>query len=328
MLATWAYAALVFLMFLLMMSLAERWWPATLILFMPRWALLIPLAGLAVAVRWSGRRVLWAVQAATALLVLGPFMGLSLPLGNLFGPKPQGPRVRIVTLNRGLVRIDAERLRRVIEQENIDVVCFQEARADPAVDHLFGPAWHRTASGTIASRFPILAELPAGTEGFGEYGFSRVRVERAKIRLPDGREALVASVHMPAMRKAAGLLRRGDLDALKRYIEWRWHQSSVLLTALTETRDLPLLAAGDFNMPAGSPMRSLFKQEFRVGFEQAGWGYGYTRPTALPWLAIDHILASREWRFTGCRVGPAVGSDHLPMIAEVVLETSPARSRH
>ena len=58
---------------------------------------------------------------------------------------------------------------------------------------------------------------------------------------------------------------------------------------------------------------------YRFAFEDAGWGYGYTRPSRYPWFRIDHILASPEWVFTRCRVGPDVGSDHLPLIAEAVL---------
>jgi hypothetical protein len=62
----------------------------------------------------------------------------------------------------------------------------------------------------------------------------------------------------------------------------------------------------------------------RFGYEDAGWGYGYTRPSRYPWFRIDHILASPEWVFTRCWVGPDLGSDHLPLIAEVVLPASNA----
>ena len=63
---------------------------------------------------------------------------------------------------------------------------------------------------------------------------------------------------------------------------------------------------------------------YRFAFEDAGWGYGYTRPADLPWFRIDHIVASPEWRVTECRVGPDFGSDHLPLIAELVLPAAPS----
>jgi hypothetical protein len=36
-------------------------------------------------------------------------------------------------------------------------------------------------------------------------------------------------------------------------------------------------------------------------------------------MRIDHVLATPEFTFTKCWVGPDVGSDHLPLLAEVIL---------
>jgi endonuclease/exonuclease/phosphatase (EEP) superfamily protein YafD len=83
--------------------------------------------------------------------------------------------------------------------------------------------------------------------------------------------------------------------------------------------DTPILVGGDFNMPSDDSTMASLRSVLQFGFEEAGWGYGYTRPTRYPWLRIDHILASHHWRFTECRVGPDFHSDHLPLIAEAVL---------
>ena len=34
---------------------------------------------------------------------------------------------------------------------------------------------------------------------------------------------------------------------------------------------------------------------------------------------IDRILTTPDWFINECRVGPDLGSDHLPVIAEVIL---------
>jgi vancomycin resistance protein VanJ len=81
--------------------------------------------------------------------------------------------------------------------------------------------------------------------------------------------------------------------------------------------------AGDFNMPADDSTMASLRSLFRFAFEDAGWGYGYTRPSAAPWFRIDHVVTSPEWRVARCRVGPDFGSDHLPLIAELVLPTAP-----
>ncbi len=38
-------------------------------------------------------------------------------------------------------------------------------------------------------------------------------------------------------------------------------------------------------------------------------------------MPLDHVLASEEWAVLGCKTGPNVGSDHLPLIVDVELRT-------
>ena len=48
--------------------------------------------------------------------------------------------------------------------------------------------------------------------------------------------------------------------------------------------------------------------------------FGHTWPSDLPAplrLPIDHVIATGEWRVTALDVGPAIGSDHRPITAEV-----------
>jgi endonuclease/exonuclease/phosphatase (EEP) superfamily protein YafD len=304
---------------MLMRALAEQWWPATILLFMPRWAFLFPLPVLAYTARRSRRPALWAVQGATALLVLGPLMGLALPFGSLFHSTPQGPHVRVLSLNRGMGELDYEGLRRLIERERPDVFCLQEPHHDPRLLDLFSRDWHWNRAETIATRHHIVGDIPTPVGDPGQYRLEPVRVWRTEVRLPDGHHCIVASVHMPTIRPGFVLLGQGNVGGLKRSIEWRWSQTRTVGDLLSASPGLPVVAAGDFNMPSDSPMMGVLKKRFSVGFDQAGWGYGYTRPTMVPWVGIDHVLATREWTFTDYRVGPNVGSDHLPVIAETVL---------
>jgi endonuclease/exonuclease/phosphatase (EEP) superfamily protein YafD len=57
---------------------------------------------------------------------------------------------------------------------------------------------------------------------------------------------------------------------------------------------------------------------YRSAFEDAGVGWGYTRPSEFSWVRIDQILASPAFTFTSCWVGPAFGSDHKSLIAEAI----------
>ncbi len=88
---------------------------------------------------------------------------------------------------------------------------------------------------------------------------------------------------------------------------------------------MPVLVAGDFNGgPDASELATLRDSgQFQSAFDVAGLGWGYTRPSSLPWARIDHILASPGWTVTSCWVGPSFGSDHKSLIADVALPAKP-----
>ncbi len=51
---------------------------------------------------------------------------------------------------------------------------------------------------------------------------------------------------------------------------------------LAGSSDLPVIVGGDFNMPADDSTMAALRLSFRFAFEEAGWGYGYTRPSRSP----------------------------------------------
>jgi vancomycin resistance protein VanJ len=330
-----AYAVLILVVLGLIQWWSDRWWPATLLLFMPRGLFLFPILILAAWAGWLGRRKFWAVHGAIALVVLIPLMGFSLPFGRLAAFRQPGSRLKVMTFNSGNQGINASRLRRLAETEKVDIICFQEGytgkpgegRPDPELEAYLSKFFHRNKERTIASRLPIVEELPPLEDEDGEQSFWRARVERVRVRAPSGDEFIVASVHIPSMYYALGGVLAGDMRSLEHHTEWRAKRMRMVATFLSEANDLPLLVGGDFNMPADSTMMlALRVPALRYGFNAAGWGFGYTRPSSFPWMRIDHILATSEFTFTRCWVGPDLGSDHLPLLAEVIIPKTTADS--
>src|SRR4051794_40871381 len=131
--ASWAYAASVLTTLALIRLIGERWWPVTLLVFMPRWLFLLPAFILAPAAVRARRKRLWALQVGSVLVVAGPLMTMSLPLGRLWSTRADGLRLRIMTLNRGLHQLDAGHLIRLIERERIELICFQEGFPNPVL---------------------------------------------------------------------------------------------------------------------------------------------------------------------------------------------------
>jgi endonuclease/exonuclease/phosphatase family metal-dependent hydrolase len=264
---------------------------------------------------------LLGIQVCLVILIAGPMMGLCVPLQRFRAQVPSGERVRVMTLNRGQRPLREDVLLSLIERERIDLICFQEKGNSPGLDIFLARGWNLDQTRMIASRLPIVAEIPEKPVPYPEYGFWPVRLSRVRLRLPSGRQVLVASAHMPTMRQGVRLLRKGDIAGLKRYSQWRWEQTGHFMAEMSGDGGVPVVVGGDFNMPADSPMMAQARKFYQSSFEEAGLGYGYTRPTNLPWMRMDQVLASPDWFVARCWVGPNVGSDHLPLIAELVLPT-------
>ncbi len=314
------FGLLVLVSVALIRTAALGWWAVAVLVFMPRWLFLAPLIPLAVFAVRARRRMVWALVGADLLLIVGPLMGFTLPLGRPVATPPAGAKVRIMTFNRGGVRLDAPALVRYLDRHKVDVVCFQEPGNDRGLDEsLAEHGWHLDRAGRIASRFPIVGDLGRSTD-VNESDFRyTMTLFRARLRHPDGFEFLVGSAHLPTPRWGLARLFAGDLRAFRLNLAWWDREADRLLRTIDEAGETPVLVAGDFNMPSDYSTMAAIRSRYPSAFEHAGWGFGYTRPTALPWVRIDHVLGSRDWSFARCWIGPDLGSDHLPLVAEAVL---------
>lgn len=322
---TWAYAAVVIAGLVLIRWVGDDWWPVTLLLFSPRWLFLGPVAVLAVASGLSRRFGHWPLQASIGLVVAGPLMGFSLPIRPLWEALPAGgERVRVVTFNRGARPTRQEQLRDWLARERVDVVCLQESERSPeGTRRLLGDGWHVSREGSVASRFPIVGELPPYGERMDDHGRWPGKLERVRVRTPSGSEFLVASVHLPTVRFGLERFLDGDVAGLRLHSAWWGREMGRVLSALAEVEGVPMVVGGDFNMPSDDSTMAALRAHFRFAYEDSAWGYGYTKPTRLPWIRIDHVLAGPEWYAASARVGPDFGSDHLPLLAELVLVRPP-----
>jgi len=87
-----------------------------------------------------------------------------------------------------------------------------------------------------------------------------------------------------------------------------------------------IILAGDFNMPADSSIYREHWSKWRNGYSSAGIGFGNTvfvqeGPSEFA-ARIDHVLFTGPWRCSRCWVGPDVGSDDRPVIADLWKQTN------
>lgn len=140
---------------------------------------------------------------------------------------------------------------------------------------------------------------------------SAVHVE-AIVELPGG-PARVYVIHPPSPRSAERMaIRDASLKAL---------------AERCAAGDLPTVVMGDFNeTPFGQPFQSFIESTgYRPARDAAGftpsWPTTYAGlpvPEALR-IPIDHVIASDHFVARACRVGKNIRSDHMPIVADLVL---------
>lgn len=325
----WGYLLAAVTAWLVLWTLGERWWPATVFLFGPRWLLLLPLAVLVPCAALLRPRLLLPLLAGS-LIVLGPVMGFRVGWGRWLPGAPGAERVRIVTLNTegqtGIEQGVMVGLARVLLSTSPDVILIQECGQELELAFASLPGWHHAAGDGLCllSRFPVL-----DTERFDGSGMDFARERRIggsgraiayTLDVPGGPMRLV-NLHLETPRKGLERLFHSETAPLAVNTELRRIQSRQI-ASWVDALGPSLVIAGDFNTPVESPIYREGWGGYRNAFSRTGFGFGMTRYNGWIRVRIDHVLARGEWRAIRARVGPDVGSDHRPVIAEVVRDGS------
>lgn len=84
---------------------------------------------------------------------------------------------------------------------------------------------------------------------------------------------------------------------------------------------LPVVVAGDLNATPWSPHFRKFEKAAMLKDTGRRSGWRPTWPAVFPplWIPLDHCLVSKEFLYASRTVGKSVGSDHYPIIVDIVL---------
>lgn len=217
-----------------------------------------------------------------------------------------GRTIKLVQLNLWRWNVDPDGTIAWLASQDAQVVVVQEVTD-----------WAADIPAALAEHYPHQAEIRTGTQILSrlpilEHGAYRARSTRthstgvwARLDHPSGPFAVVgfqATWPIPPGRQQrdsvdfAGLLDRFDRRSL--------------------------IVCGDFNSTPWSA--ALRRQDRLFAIERRSramltWPVRpYTQlklTSPLPFLALDHIYAGPDWKTVEVRLGPRLGSDHLPVIA-------------
>ncbi|WP_437963475.1 endonuclease/exonuclease/phosphatase family protein [Sorangium sp. So ce260] len=142
---------------------------------------------------------------------------------------------------------------------------------------------------------------------------------------PGTRTFSLLNLHLETPREAIEALMRGlwkQAAEHDRVIALRTWESELARQWVDEAPH-PAVIVGDLNMPVDSAIYRRFWAGFENAFSRAGLGFGATKRTRWFGIRIDHVLAGPGWTTERAWIGPDLGSDHLPILADLRWTGSP-----
>jgi endonuclease/exonuclease/phosphatase (EEP) superfamily protein YafD len=290
---------------------------ATLAGFAGSWHWLFDLAShyrwywLLAALVWyavTSRRRSWLAAAGLLIAVVGnagPLLPYWLPAAR---EAPAGDPLVIVSLNLQLGN----------PRQDLGLGFLRQAGADVVVLLEVDEAWAEAVE-SLADLYPHRVVRPRA-DSFGIAVLSRLPFEAARVEpLADGPPAVIAG--LPCGRQGCLLVAAHPPAPLS--AAWSAGRDAQLAAigelAATEVR--PVIVAGDLNAtPWSHGFRRLTGPR---GLRDSARGRGvqgsWNARLWVPRIPIDHVVVSEEVTVVSRSLGPPIGSDHLPVVATLVV---------
>ncbi len=289
--------------------LARWWWPLELTSnFRLQYAWLLGAAAVGwLVLRHPREAGLAAIGALVNAAMVAPFY-LEEPLAA--STTAEARWYRAVTLNVDVDSHAHERVLRFIHDANPDVVLLVEPNS----------RWISALS-SLADRYPH-REVLAADYGFGMALYSRLPMESVQtVNIGSAnRPSIVARLNVQGRPLVViGAHPRAPMDPIQEGL--RNSQLREMARFIAQ-QQIPVMLLGDLNITSWSPFFRDFVRE--AGLRDSRMGFGvqpswpaFFRPLSIP---IDHALVTRGIIVHDRRLGPPVGSDHLPVIVDFSLE--------
>jgi len=261
-------------------------------------------------------------RKAAILIALFCVVLLSTPILPWYNPLNRSAvigELRVLTANINTQNRSYEKVLTMVREENPDVAVFLEvddtwvAQLQSLKDILpydFGQANPHNFGITVYSR------LPLNDAAIDFFGTERNPSILANLTVEGKAISLIAAHPFPPVRRSFFHSRNLQLDRIGQYVQ---------------QLETPVLLLGDLNITMWSPYYRRFMRH--TGLQNARLGFGILPTWPMPGtyavlpdllhrllqIPIDHCLISPEIKVAAIHTGRDVDSDHLPLIADLMI---------
>jgi endonuclease/exonuclease/phosphatase (EEP) superfamily protein YafD len=292
---------------LTLLGVLARWWPAldlvnNGLLFVTVGAIALLCLALA-AHNWR------LVLAAAFLAAVNVTLVIAALPGAAAQAAPDSPRfLRVATFNLWRHNDRMDEVAKFLADTDADAVVLQEITKPHGTVlrqalHTRYPFSVGDWGIVILSKHPILAEGRIDRPGYPPWISLMLRWVRIEV---NGTPLDLAGVHLT--RPFYAELQQQDITAL---------------IAFANSRTLPLVMAGDFNMSPWTEKLGRFERSSglkRYNTFHLTWPMARGTLPLLPLVAIDNVFASPQFARIAVAPGPRLGSDHRPIVADLALQ--------
>ncbi|MFT5127248.1 MAG: endonuclease/exonuclease/phosphatase (EEP) superfamily protein YafD [Rhodothermales bacterium] len=245
-----------------------------------------------------------AIMLINGAVILPRYAGRVLPC--------EGTQIRLLSANVYSANTDHASLLSLIEIEDPDLILLMEVNQ----------RWIQALE-PLRQKYPHHIERPRA-DNFGIAFYARVPLEQLDIvRLGDA-DVPTVQARLTHEGGAWNLIATHPVPPTgKQYWDWRNQQLAEIatLSQSLQAAGEQVVVLGDLNAPPWSYYFRRLLSDAELRDASNGYGVGITWP-ANSWLfgiPIDHCLVSSDTRVCDRRNGPAIGSDHYPIVVDLAL---------
>ncbi len=250
------------------------------------------------------QRIWLVVSLACVFINLIEIVPWYIPQGNV----ASGQSLRLLSLNVLASNRQYDQVIALVEQEKPAIAAFLEANV----------IWSEKLQ-VLAKSFPyhisakilemeLYSNIPLENYSIQRYGHNRGNL-LANLTIESKKVSLIISHTMQPLMF--------DKDGFK----WRNQHLEVGIGRYVKHLTTPVILMGDLNITLWSPYYKKAIHYSGLRNARAGFGLLPTFPAGIPGFSIpiDHCLVSPDLSILNSKTGNYVGSDHLPVITDVII---------